>query len=72
MIFTPSSTLPMNELVHVHVVSKIRICIIDERSDTILAKGIRKKAIMIVKRLQKHVVFHSHILEQKIKHVKEI
>lgn len=47
----------MNELVHVHVVSKIRICIIDERSDTILAKGIRKKAIMIVKTIAKACCF---------------
>lgn len=57
MIFTPSSTWPMNELVHVHVVSKIRICIIDESSDTLLAKGIRKKAIMIVKTIAKACCF---------------
>lgn len=48
----------MNELVHVHVVSKIRIiCIIDEWSDTILAKGMRKKAIMIVKTIAKACCF---------------
>lgn len=58
MIFTPSSTWPMNELVHVHVLSKIRIiCIIDERSDTFLAKGMRKKAIMVVKTIAKACCF---------------